>query len=261
MISEFFKSKIFYKNLALSVALFIVIILFTTIVLNLYTRHGSEKPLPSFVGMDVSGIEELMDELDFQYEITDSVFDINMKPGRIYDQHPIAGSLVKSDRKIRFSIYSSTPIMAVVPDVTDQSVRNAQGELLECGFVIGKISYVTSEYTNLVLSQEYKGKVVQAGIKLPKGCLIDLVVGKSGSAERTKVPDLLGLTYLESNNYLKDALLNMGSAAYDNSVITSSDSIKAIVYKQNPASDDGTTISLGSSVNVWLTIDYSKLTQ
>lgn len=261
MISEFFKSKIFLKNLALSIALFILIVLFTTLVLNLYTRHGSEKPLPSFIGMEVFKIDELMDDLDLQYEITDSVFDINMKPGRIYDQHPLAGSLVKYDRKIRFSIYSSTPVMAVVPDVTDQSVRNAQGELLECGFVIGKISYVASEYTNLVLAQEYKGKPISSGVKLPKGSLIDLVVGRSGSAERSKVPDLIGLTYKESSKFIKDALLNVGSVVYDNTVITSSDTIKAIVYKQTPVSNEGTMISLGSNVNIWLTTDYTKLSQ
>lgn len=259
MVKEFLKSQIFYKNLALSFVGFIVIIILTALILNIYTRHGSEKPLPSFVGMDLSHVAEVMADLDLRYEVSDSIFDIKMSPGRIYDQHPAAGSMVKKERMIQLSVFSSTPVLAEVPDLKDQSVRNAQGELLENGFSIGKISYIPSEFTNLVLEQKFNGKTVSPGFKLPKGSAIDLVIGKNGSADRTKIPDLSGLSIKEAKSYAQGIMLNIGSVLYDNTITSEADTIKAVVFKQSPVASDSYTLPLGSSIDVWLTTDYTKI--
>ena len=256
---DFLKSKTFLKNLALSIAAFFIFLMVTVGIMNFYTRHGSEKPMPNVVGMQINTIEKVMDNLDFRYEISDSVFDLKMTPGRIYDQDPAAGSKVKTDRMVRLSVYSSVPILATVPDIKDQSVRNAEGELRESGFTIGKVKYVASEYTNLVLEQKCNGHDCVAGTKLPKGSAIDLVVGRSGSSDRTKIPNLSGLRLVEAKSYSATVFLNIGAAVFDSEIKTATDSSKAVVYKQSPTFNEDATLPYGSTVDIWLTNDYTKI--
>lgn len=258
-IPDFFKSKIFFRNVALSLGIFLFVFLLTVLILNLFTRHGSEKALPNLVGLNIIEAQVLLEELDYRYEVTDSVYMLKMAPGRIYDQNPAAGSLVKTNRKVRLSIYSTTPVLAEVPDVIDQSIRNAEGELLESGFVLEHITYVSSEFTNLVLQQKYKGAQISPKTKLPKGSAIELVVGRSGSGDVTKVPDLSGLSLSEARAYLQSVQINIGVISNDGTIKTEADSTKAIVFKQSPKASEQASVKLGSTVDVWLTTDYTKI--
>lgn len=256
---DFFKSKVFYRNLLLSIAAIVVLILLTVLALNLFTRHGSEKPLPNLIGLNIVEAQVLLEELDYRYEVTDSVYMLKMAPGRIYDQNPAAGSLVKENRKIRLSIYSTTPVLAAIPDVIDQSIRNAEGELLESGFVLERITYVPSDFTNLVLQQKYKGSSISSGAKLPKGSAIELVVGRSGAGDVTKVPDLSGLSLSEAKAYAQSVQINIGNILDDGTVKSDADSLKAVVFKQSPRASEQATVRLGASVDIWITTDYTKI--
>ena len=46
---------------------------------------------------------------------------------------------------------------------------------------------------------------------------------------------------------------------YDESVVTNSDSLQAVVWKQIPAPAADNQVGLGTSVDLWLTVDQSKL--
>ena len=59
-----------------------------------------------------------------------------------------------------------------------------------------------------------------------------------------------------------DALLSkgrLGTFVYDNTIKKGSDTINAIVYKQNPEFKNNATLQLGSAIYLWLTVDTSKL--
>ncbi|NJK97863.1 MAG: hypothetical protein HC905_25790 [Bacteroidales bacterium] len=53
--------------------------------------------------------------------------------------------------------------------------------------------------------------------------------------------------------------MNIGAVVYDNSVETYEDSVKAVIWKQQPEYRSNSTISLGSPIDVYLTIDRVKL--
>ncbi len=53
--------------------------------------------------------------------------------------------------------------------------------------------------------------------------------------------------------------LNLGTFIYDNTILTSEDSLNAFVYKQNPEFKEEATLQLGSSIYLWLTVDSLKL--
>jgi hypothetical protein len=56
-----------------------------------------------------------------------------------------------------------------------------------------------------------------------------------------------------------ESSLNLGTFVYDNSIRSGTDSLKAVVFKQNPEYREGASLPIGSDVYLWLTIDPSKI--
>ena len=100
---------------------------------------------------------------------------------------------------------------------------------------------------------------LQPGDSVQKGSVVDLVLGKGLSNERTPVPDLTGLSLERARNGILGASLNLGTYVYDNSIQTEEDSVNAFVFKQNPEYRENGTLQLGSNVYLWLTVDSAKL--
>jgi beta-lactam-binding protein with PASTA domain len=109
-----------------------------------------------------------------------------------------------------------------------------------------------------VLKQLYQGKEIRRGTEIVKGSEIELVLGQGLSNERTNVPNILGNTKLEAQETLIKYLLNFGVIIYDNSVVTSADTVKAFIYQQRPAARADAMLQLGSGIDVWMTVDEAK---
>jgi len=111
---------------------------------------------------------------------------------------------------------------------------------------------------NYVLKQQIKGKPVTEGTLIIKGSKIDLVLGRGQSNQTVEVPLLVGMRLYEAEQRLINSYLNPGAIIYDNSVLSSEDSMSARIYKQRPDINAIGT-NLGSPVDIWLTIAASKL--
>jgi hypothetical protein len=55
-------------------------------------------------------------------------------------------------------------------------------------------------------------------------------------------------------------MLNTGSLICDETIITSEDTLSATIWKQYPGNNIK-TVSLGTSVDLWLTLDSNKISQ
>ena len=97
---SFLLTKTFYKNLSLSLAFVVLIIITILIALRFYTRHDDLIELPNFNGLDIQKVDSILVEKSLRYIIIDSVFNSELPPLSIIDQDPIAGSFVKEDRRI-----------------------------------------------------------------------------------------------------------------------------------------------------------------
>jgi len=146
-----------------------------------------------------------------------------------------------------------------MPQLSELSLRNAQVTLESYGLRVGQLIYIPSEYTQLVLGQHYKGKPIEPGTLIAKGSSIDLLVGQGLSDERTEVPDLKGLTLAEALSLCQSNSLNIDVTLYDDTVATKTDSLNAFVWKQLPEANVGNKLRLGSSLDIWLTIDSTRL--
>jgi beta-lactam-binding protein with PASTA domain len=111
----------------------------------------------------------------------------------------------------------------------------------------------------MVLNQRLNGKDIAAGDSIQKESVIDLVLGKGLSNQRSLVPDLVGMNLESARNNILSSSLNLGTYIFDNTIITAEDSTDAFVYRQNPEYNEENTLQLGSSIYLWLTVDSLKL--
>ncbi|WP_439184114.1 PASTA domain-containing protein [Carboxylicivirga taeanensis] len=252
-------SNVFIKNILLAIAVVTLVLIATFVSLNIYTNHGEYYPVPDFRGLTEDQVSQLIEEKGFRYNIIDSVHIDEYLPGAVIEQIPAPGSMVKENRNIHFTIKAIAPEKVQIPNLVDYSLRNAKVILESYGLVIGELIYVPSEYRNLVIQQLYRGKPVEPGTVVLKGSVIDLHIGKGLSTEQTNVPDLKALTLDEAQSYSNSVSLNIGAIIYDESVLTAEDSTSAFIWKQQPSAETGERIPLGSSIDIWLSVDTAKV--
>ncbi len=162
----------------LAIVTTIVTIVVIVLVLGGYTRHGSEKQMPSFIGSNVKTL--ISDSLDakFVFVVSEHVYDQACEEGTILKQNPLPNEWVKEDRKVYFTVATPTPPMVMMPLLIDVSLRQAEIMLDAIGLKLGKTILKPSPYKNAVLEQLYQGRPIAPGQPVPMGEKIILVVGK-----------------------------------------------------------------------------------
>lgn len=258
-LSKFLRSRKFLLHLLLAFILIALLIFLTLQGLKLYTRHGQSNPVPDFYGLTQAEAKETAKQYDLIIEVVDSLYMNEAAAGSIVDQLPEAGSRVKENRTIFLTINSTQPEQVTLPQLTDISFRQAKVLIENSGLEIGNISYRPSEYNDLVLEIQKDSVELFTGQKLPKGSSIDLIVGREQGNQVTDLPNLLGLTIREARETLTNAMLNTGVVIYDESILSAEDSTSAMVWKQQPNPRVTATTTLGSSVDLWVTVDQLKI--
>ena len=258
-LKNFLTSRVFLKHLFLAIILVIVVLVITMQGLKKYTHHGESYPVPDFTGLSGDEIVNAALQNNLKTEIIDSVYMNDALPGVVVDQEPEPGFRVKQNRTVFLTINSIEPEKVLLPKLTDISFRQAQVLVENIGIQIGNISYEPSEFNDLVLRVEQDSTEIKPGKMILKGSAIDLVVGRSAGNEDTSLPDLTGFTVDEAKTLLTNSMLNMGVIIYDETVITTEDSLSAFVWKQYPVSNGSKQVSLGSTIDLWLTTNSEKL--
>ncbi len=256
---KFLTSKLFLKHVGYILIGFFVLIIIIIIWLRIYTLHGQAYPVPSFKGMTIEDAAKLAAHHRLRVVVTDSIFQNDAPRGSVVDQNPDPGFKVKQNRTVFLIINAfSVPKVRMVR-IVGVSLRQGQAILESNGLRIGKLIYVPDFAQNNILEQRYQGRTIEEGQLVDKGSAIDVVVGRGYSDQLTKVPPLIGRSFIQASDKIFELYLNVGAAIYDNSVKNSSDSLNALIWKQLP--EPGSKLNLGSFVDLWLTIDSVKLAQ
>jgi eukaryotic-like serine/threonine-protein kinase len=252
----FLKSKVFLKNLALAILTFGAITFIIFIWLKDYTNHDDTMMTPDFTGISMKDLEDFSKDHDVRFRIIDSVY-LEKKPkGVVVRQDPEANSLIKHNRMIYLYVTATVPQQISMPNLIDASPRQAAAILESYGLKMGKP--VMKPGQNAVLAQLYKGKMIAPGQPLPKGAVIELWIGKGEGDQFTGIPCLLGLTREEALELLLGNNLNEGAVICIDCK-THSDSVSAKIYRQSPGCRGDNTVSAGTSVDIFLTLDPTKL--
>jgi len=258
-LKEFFKSKIFKTNAIAFLGITLLLVLFGMFFLWIYTDHGESVEIPDLKGKTNAEVADILDSKNLRFEIQDSVYSLETAPGTVLDQFPKPGQKVKENRIIFITLSALSQELISMPQLTDISYRQATNLIENAGLVAGNIEYKPSEFPNLVLEQKVNGRNVRVGEMIPKGSVVDLVLGTEGDATSSKVPTLFGNNLAEAQLKIQEAFLNLGTVTYDESFTSEEDKTKGLIWKQSPDPAEIFEVARGTAVDIWLTIDPTKL--
>jgi beta-lactam-binding protein with PASTA domain len=256
---SYIRGHIVLRNLVLA---FFILIIGTAIIMQIlrwYTRHNHNLSVPDFSGLSLDEAVKIAQGRDLRLEVFDSVFLADFERGTVVEQHPRSGFMVKKNRKIFLTMNAMNPDRVAMPNLVDLTFIQARAKLESFGLKVGRISYEPNIGQNMVLAQRLHGKNLPPGDSVVKGAKIDLVLGKGLSDEETVVPSLLGMSLEAANILASERFLSIGAAVRDQSVVTPEDEQMAVVFRQKPEPGDGTTLPMGSSIDVWITLDSTKV--
>jgi beta-lactam-binding protein with PASTA domain len=234
--------------------LIVVLVLLSAAVLYFFfgylpntTNHGETITVPDLQGLNIEDVESYVTQRNLRYEVNDSTYSEDFPPLTILKQYPQAGSKVKEGRKIFISVNRVAPPSVPVPDLVNQSsLSNAEAVLRSNELKRGKIDYKPSPFLNLVMEMYYKGQPIKAGQRIPKGSVIDLVVGNGYARSNIPTPDLIGHGYDDATFIILGSSLTIGQVTVEGDTTGQT----SVVIKQQPPA--GNEIKIGDPVDLWI---------
>ena len=175
---KFLTSKVFFIQAAIALVIIVVLVFGIMKWLSFTTNHGEEITVPDLSKLSVELAEEKLDALDLEYVLLDTTeYQKDYPKFSVVKQDPIAGSKVKEGRKIYIKVNSDAYRDIVMPDLIEQTLRQAEPTLKALGLELGEKTYKPYLGKDMVLEMRYKGRKLKAGDKIPKASKIDLVLG------------------------------------------------------------------------------------
>lgn len=227
--------------------------------IRVYTHHGRSHAVPDFTDMPLNEAIELIESKKFRHELFDSQHVAEKAPGIILDQHPEPGFLVKKNRKIFLTINAANPGEIEMPNLVGISLREARIKLEGYGLKLGNLYYRYDISENVILEQQFKGKIIAAGDSIRKGSSIDMVLGKGLANVRRQVPNLIGLSIRDAEIIATNETFNIGAVIEDNTLHEAADTLVPFIFKQKPESHPDVLRPLGSSISLFVTLDSTKV--
>jgi len=188
---NYLTSKVFFTQIAIAIVIVLVLGFVLLQWLSFSTNHGEEITVPNLAKMTVEQAEEVLDNDDLDYVILDTTdFVAGYPKYSIVKQDPHAGAKVKKDRKIYLKVNAAGFSAVKVPDLIEQTLRQALPTLKALGLQEGSLTYKPYLGKDMVLEMRQNGKKLNPGDKVLKSSKIDLVLGdgKVGFEEEEK-PD------------------------------------------------------------------------
>ncbi|MBQ3635630.1 MAG: PASTA domain-containing protein [Bacteroidales bacterium] len=257
---RFLISKTFWIQVAIAVAAIVGLLSATTLILSAYTNKGRTIIVPSIIGRTQAEVAKELKNSDLDLVLVDSVYNLEARPGAIVDQEPAAGKKVKKGRTLYVTINAFGREMTTMPDVvSNSSDREAMAILATAGLKVGKLEHRPHPHNGLVLEAKVNGEEVKPGERIPKGTVVDLVVGEGNGNVEALVGDYKGLTLDDAGTSIRNCKLNVGRVIYDETVVTAGDTLASVVYKQSPKASDKVGVQVGMEVDLWMTMDMTKV--
>lgn len=184
-----FNSTYIWGNILAIVILVLLLAIGVKFGLDYYTLHGESIVVPNVIHKQYDDAVDIMDKVGLKIEVTDTGYVKDLPPDCILEQSPVGGKRVKSTHVIYVTINAASAPSLVIPDIIDNnSLREAQAQLLSMGFKVGEPEYIPGE-KDWIYGILVNGKHVQAGDRVPADAVIVLQVG-DGTREITDTSGL-----------------------------------------------------------------------
>lgn len=228
--------------------LFFICILYFYIYLPNATNHGEFVDVPDLKGVQVTELESFLKKHKLRFAVNDSAYTDTLPPNSVLRQFPVAGAKVKENRTVYVSINRISPPTLPMPDLTDGSLVNAEAILKSNELKIGRILYEPSPFKNLVREFRYGGRRIEAGARIPKGSVIDLIVGDGDGPADFTIGSVVGETFERAVLKLSNWNLHLGKVQ----IPADGDTTGTVpyVFKQSPLAGD--SVRVGDPVHLWI---------
>ncbi len=244
---------------AVLIALTVVgILVVSSILMNVVTRHGTHRTVPDFTGIRIGDAVRLADDERLEIIINDSLFVPAYEGGIVLDQLPKGGVEVKAGRKVYVTINSVRQKMVQVPYVAGRSLRQAKNMLEVAGLGIERLEYEEDIATNYVLAELVDGRELtpDSKIEIEMGSGVVLKVGVEPEKNSVIVPKTIGQGLEAAKSRLWEQGLNIGKINFDEGINLMNQK-DARVYRQSLHHNSAAL--LGDAVSLWLTLDVKKV--
>lgn len=236
----------------------VAILILSSILMNVITRHGTHRTVPDFTGIRIADAVSMADDERLEIIINDSLFVPAYEGGIVLEQLPKGGVEVKAGRKIYVTINSVRQKMVRVPYVAGRSLRQAKNMLEVAGLGIERLEYEEDIATNYVLAQVADGREItqESNIEIEMGSGVVLKVGVEMEKNTVIVPKAIGQSLEVAKSRLWEQGLNVGKINMDEGINLLNQK-NARVYRQSLAHNS--VAKLGDEVDLWLTLDEKKV--
>ena len=232
----------FVKYALLICSLMVVGALSTFVALRFFTS-GDEVVVPDLTGQDSVEAIGTLRQSGLQLKILPQKrFSDKIPADKIVAQRPDPRTKIKQGRSIEVYL-SLGPEKTVVPELIGQTMRVATMNLEQRGLHQGKVIYVADPH---VQSDEIIAQFPNAGTALIGSRAVNLLVNNTvQSGEFYVMPDVIGKTLTEVQNYFKTVGLRVGTAQ----PVEYPGIASGVVVKQSPPS--GYKVSKGSFIGLY----------
>jgi eukaryotic-like serine/threonine-protein kinase len=230
--------KSFWFNLLIAALLGFAVLFVFFQMLDWITQHGKYIKVPEVKGKTIEDAKKILEAQGFEVEVLDSVY---------FDTLP------------KLSVVNQAPMLPM-PNFVGQTFRSVEMQIKTLGLKLGDTTYKPDFAVGSILEQYVNGAAIKAGIPVPMGSRIDLVIGGGVQQNDIPVPYLLGLTFAEAKVILETNGLLLGAIVTDGPI---NDSLQAFVIKQSPPKRDeeGRPVRIrgGQLMDLWISMDRTKI--
>ncbi|SEC95207.1 PASTA domain-containing protein [Tenacibaculum sp. MAR_2009_124] len=176
---SFLKSKSFFKQVGIAIVGVLAFVFLLQWWLGITTNHSQKIQVPNLDKLSLTDVEKKLNEFDLEYVIIDSAsFNPNYPKKSVIEQNPEAGDFVKEKRKIYLTLNPSKYRDIEVPDLNGRTRRQATTHLRSIGFLVGDdVTWVKDLGKDVVRGLKFEGEKIDAGTKIPKQSMINLILG------------------------------------------------------------------------------------
>ena len=175
--NKFSKKHPILLNAIYMVIAFVAVWYALFLMIDIFTGHGQEDKVPDVRNLTLEQAVQKLEQAGFNWEISDSIYNEQMRPGIVVSQEPKGNAYAKKIRTIYLNINAFSPKMVKMPVISDISVRQAQSILRSLGFKNVSVDTVPSPYEGLVLAVKVNGHQVAAGTSVSINSQVRISMG------------------------------------------------------------------------------------
>jgi eukaryotic-like serine/threonine-protein kinase len=187
-------------------SLLLAILVMDQFVMPAFVRRGEEFPLPDVTSLTTEEARARVEEVGLVLVLAGSEYSPARLEGTVLSQEPPAGTLVKVGRPVAVIISKGSELVRI-PYLVGVTVRQAHLTLSDMGLVPGDIDWGFSDSLPPEVVLE---STPSAGILVPKGGRVNLVVNQGGVQDTLAMPNLVGLAVEDANRQLTGLGLELG---------------------------------------------------